>query len=234
MCRSFRTSFSPSSCYQDLLSFFVLISVLLCPPSHSLSLSLSLWKRSEVAVTRAIRDFMFLLTVKRRQGYTHTHMTHTHTHTLSSSVLYTDRHWAKVHSATVLTISLSLPLSLFLLHTVSLSCSAFSRKVLTSNLSLLPLLSLSLGPLLRGLSSFSFVSIFSVLLSSVVWREVTSLSFTRRLAFVALAHLMPLPARLHDNYPPLIHQLCRPPPPPLSFVYLFLLITSSFLSVSAC
>lgn len=93
-CRSYMTSFSPSCCYEDLLSFFVLISVLLCPPSHSLSLSLSLWKRSEVAVTRAIRDFMFLLTVKRRQGYTHIHMTHTrartHTHTtrpLPSSVV---------------------------------------------------------------------------------------------------------------------------------------------------
>lgn len=73
-----------SGCCRDLLSFFVLILVLLCPPSHSLSLSLSLWKRSEVAVTRAIRDLMFLLTVKRRQGYTHIHVTrrclHTHTH----------------------------------------------------------------------------------------------------------------------------------------------------------
>lgn len=44
-----------------------------------------------------------------RDTHMHTWHTHTRAHTLSSVVLCADMHWAKVHSATVLTISLSSP-----------------------------------------------------------------------------------------------------------------------------
>ena len=142
---------------------------------------------------------MFLLTVRRRQGCTHTHIhmtrTHTHTHTHmhvrttrpppSSSA---DRHWAKVHSATVLTISLSPPLSLSLslLHAVSFSRSAFSRKVPTSSPSLLPLPSLSLSVSKGYRPSLASPSFLSPLYLSFQGEDVT-MSFGLCLASAPLS-----------------------------------------------
>lgn len=97
---------------------------------------------------------MFLLTVKRRQGYTHIHMTrtrmHTHSHHSSSAVLCSDRHWAKVHSATVHTTSLSLPHSFPPSHRLLLTFFQEKRQLAISNL--LP----SLHLFLQGPSPFAF------------------------------------------------------------------------------
>ena len=135
--------------------------------SPTLCLPLFLWKRSEDAVTRAIRDFVFFLTVKRRI-HTHTHTyTSVHTHHPSPAAPCADRNWAKVHSATVLTIYFSTSLRLRI--TPCRSYKKDTQQSLTSSLSVSARLSLSLS----GLSPLSFVSIFSLLLLALFHSEVT-------------------------------------------------------------
>lgn len=118
-----------------------------------------------------------------------------HTHQPSSAVLSSDRHWAKVRSAIVLTTSLSPPLSLPL--SASFLSSAFSRKVLTSNLSLLLLLPLPASPRAIILHFRLHLFCFSfICLSERSYRLVL-----QSLGFVCVANSISLPVHLHSNYP---------------------------------
>lgn len=171
------------------------------PPTPCLSL-LSLWKRSKVAVTSAIRDFMFLLTVKRRQGYTHIHMTSTHMHTRShpssSAVLCSDRRRAKVHSATGLTTSLSLLLSFPL--PLCLLLTFFREKCQLAISILLP----SLRLFLQGPSPFAFFSLFYLAFREML-QACPSLFFS--LCFWVSHKLFVHPCVRAQKWPLPIHQL---------------------------
>lgn len=90
------------------------------PPAPWLSPSQR--KESEAAVTRAIRDFMFLLTVRRSQRYTHAH--------INTRVVRAHRvrslYWQALGKSSVCHSANYLPILLLLLYFYSLSSYMFS------------------------------------------------------------------------------------------------------------
>lgn len=192
---SVKTSFSLSSCYEDLLSWCQCSSAL--PPTLRLSpfhcgrgLKLQSPEQLETSCSSS-------LSREGKDTHTCTHDTHSRAH--AHAVLCRPLYWHALGKSSLCHCANYLPFFSSFTLSPSHTRDAFSRKVLTSNLSLLPLLSLPASP--RATILFPFVSISLLPLSSASQRNVTTLSFTRRLAFVPPANFQSLPGYQHNNYP---------------------------------
>lgn len=96
--------------WSETFCLFSLWSGCECTLPPALRLSPSQRRESEAAVTRAIRDFMFLFTVKRSQGYTHAHI---NTRVVCAHSVHS-LHWQALGKSSVCHSANYLPILLFL------------------------------------------------------------------------------------------------------------------------